>query len=110
MSGQHEEAIHQIGGQEVVEVEEKKKESMPEEPHWSILSEFEKRAYAYASSIAALASPVSSTIYYPAMNILAADLNTSLTNINLTITTYMVLFLRLVLNNILTFILRSFKL
>ncbi len=95
MSGQDEEAIHQIGGQEVGKIEKKDKEAMPEEPHWSILSEFEKRAYAYASSIAALASPVSSTIYYPAMNILAADLNTSLTNINLTITTYMVIFLSL---------------
>ncbi|KAJ5096681.1 major facilitator superfamily transporter [Penicillium angulare] len=58
-------------------------------PH-STFSKFEKGAYVYVASLAAFASPVSSSIYYPAMTTLAKDLNTSLTNISLTITTYMI--------------------
>lgn len=59
-------------------------------PH-SVFSRIEKGVYVYVASLAAFASPVSSSIYYPAMTTLAADLHTSLTNISLTITTYMVL-------------------
>lgn len=58
-------------------------------PH-SVFSQLEKGTYVYIASLAAFASPVSSSIYLPAMTTLAADLHTSLTNISLTITTYMV--------------------
>jgi hypothetical protein len=57
---------------------------------FSIFSEFEKRLYAWSASLAAFSGPVSSTIYYPALNLLAEDLNTTATKINLTITTYLV--------------------
>jgi hypothetical protein len=60
-----------------------------EQPH-SIFSKRQCVANVYIASLAAFASPVSSSIYYPAMLTLAHDLNTSLTNINLTITTYVV--------------------
>ena len=60
------------------------------EPQYSTFSELEKKLYVYIASCAAFASPVASAIYYPVLNILAADLHTTLTNINLTITTYMV--------------------
>lgn len=59
-------------------------------PPFSVFSRFEKGLYIYIASLAAFASPVSSSIYYPAMNTLAEDLHTSLTNISLTITTYLV--------------------
>lgn len=59
-------------------------------PH-SLFSKLEKGIYIYIASLAAFASPVSSSIYYPAMSTLATDLHTSLTNISLTITTYMVI-------------------
>jgi hypothetical protein len=61
----------------------------PEPPH-SIFPKWQRMAYVYVASLAAFSSPVSSSIYYPAMLTLAKDLNTSLTNINLTITTYLV--------------------
>lgn len=61
-----------------------------DEQPFSIFSEFEKRFYAWSASIAAFAAPVSSTIYYPALNLLAEDLNTTAAKINLTITTYLV--------------------
>ena len=59
-------------------------------PPFSIFSRWEKTIYVYTASLAGFASPVSSSIYYPALNLLARDLHTSLSNINLTITTYLV--------------------
>ncbi|PMD30085.1 MFS general substrate transporter, partial [Hyaloscypha variabilis F] len=61
-----------------------------EAPPYSIFPRYERLFYAWLASVAAFASPVSTSIYYPALTILAKDLNTSLGNINLTITTYMV--------------------
>lgn len=68
-------------------------EVQPERPSQAPHSIFSKRqriTFVYIASVAAFASPVSSSIYYPAMVDLSKDLNTSLTNISLTITTYMV--------------------
>lgn len=42
------------------------------------------------ASFAAFISPVSASIYYPALNSLASDLNVTVSTINLTITVYMV--------------------
>lgn len=62
------------------------------EPPYTIFPKWQRATYVYIASLAAFASPVSSTIYYPAMLTIATDLNTSLTKISLTITTYMVQF------------------
>lgn len=59
-------------------------------PVHSIFPRWQRIIYVYIASLAAFASPVSSSIYYPAMSSLAHDLNTSLTNISFTITAYMV--------------------
>jgi hypothetical protein len=59
-------------------------------PSHSIFSKQQRVVYVYVASLAAFASPVSSSIYFPAMLMLARDLNTSLLNINLSITTYLV--------------------
>lgn len=60
------------------------------EPAYSTFTEFEKKLYAWIASVGAFASPVSAAIYYPALTDIANDLHTSIGNINLTITTYMV--------------------
>jgi hypothetical protein len=70
-------------------VAEPKARDSTEPPH-SIFSKRQRVVYVYIASLAAFASPVSSSIYFPAMLLLARDLHTSLLNINLTITTYMV--------------------
>src|SRR5260370_15584163 len=62
----------------------------PLEPPFSIFPKWERSTYVYIASLAAFASPVSSSIYYPAMLSLAEDLNKTLADISLTITTYMV--------------------
>ncbi|KAN0115479.1 MFS general substrate transporter [Hyaloscypha variabilis] len=61
----------------------------PEQPY-SIFPKWQRVVNVYVASLAAFASPVSSSIYYPAMLTLARDLDTSLTNISLTITTYLI--------------------
>lgn len=62
------------------------------EPPYTILSEKEKIFTIIMASFAAFISPVSSSIYYPALNPLARDLNVSVSKINLSITVYMVLY------------------
>jgi outer membrane biosynthesis protein TonB len=61
----------------------------PGPPH-SVFSKRAKVTYVYIASLAAFVSPVSTSIYYPAMVVLASDLNTSYANITFTVTTYMV--------------------
>lgn len=61
-----------------------------EPPPYTIFNKYERVLYAWVASVAAFASPVSTSIYYPALTVLATALNTSLQNINLSITTYMV--------------------
>ena len=60
------------------------------DPPFSVFSRIEKRVYVYIASLAAFTSPIATAMYFPALNILASDLHTSVANINLTITTYMV--------------------
>ena len=58
----------------------------PPELPFSIFSPGEKRFVVVIASLAALFSPLSANIYYPALNTLSEDLHESLSKINLTIT------------------------
>ncbi|KIV92445.1 hypothetical protein PV10_03742 [Exophiala mesophila] len=59
-------------------------------PVYSVFSKNQKRFIIFMASWAGFFSPISGTIYYPALNPLAADLNVSNTLINLTLTSYMI--------------------
>lgn len=59
-------------------------------PLYSVLPNGEKTFVIMAGSFAALISPLSSSIYLPALPSLASDMNVSVSLINLTITTYLV--------------------
>jgi hypothetical protein len=65
-------------------------EPITPEPPYSIYPKWKRMVLVYIASVAAFASPISSSIYFPAMLELAKDLNTTLTKIGLTVTTYMV--------------------
>lgn len=65
-------------------------EQQPPKPPFSIFTSSERRFIVVMASLAALFSPLSANIYYPALNTLPEDLHESLSNINLTITTYLV--------------------
>lgn len=57
---------------------------------YSIFTKTQKRGIVLLVAFAAVCSPLSSFIYYPARNALANDLHVSLNKIDLTITSYMV--------------------
>lgn len=58
---------------------------------FSVWSKNEKRLIVAAGSLAAFFSPLSSSIYFPALNTIADALNVSGSQINLTVTTYLIL-------------------
>lgn len=60
-----------------------------QEPY-SIFTKAQKRLIILAAAIASTFSPLSANIYFPALNSIAQDLKVSPSQINLTITTYMV--------------------
>lgn len=57
---------------------------------YSVFTENQKRFIVFTASWAGFFSPVSSQIYFPALNTLASDLDVSNSLINLTLTSYMV--------------------
>lgn len=62
----------------------------PEQPPHTMLTEKEKIFTIIMASFAAFISPVSASIYYPALNLLAQDLDVTVNKTNVTISVYMV--------------------
>lgn len=57
---------------------------------FSVFTVNQKRAIVTTGSFASFFSPLSSSIYFPALNTIATALDVSITKINLTVTTYLV--------------------
>lgn len=57
---------------------------------YSVFTSTQKRLIILTAALASSFSPLSANIYYPALNSIAKDLGVSPSQINLTITTYMV--------------------
>ncbi|KAJ5910691.1 hypothetical protein N7504_005334, partial [Penicillium tannophilum] len=64
--------------------------NIPSDAPYSVLPAGEKTLVIIAGSFAALISPLSSSIYLPAMTSIAQEMNVSVSLINLTITTYLI--------------------
>ncbi|KAK7927614.1 MFS multidrug transporter [Apiospora marii] len=60
------------------------------QPNYSIFMTWQKRAIVLGAAAGAFFSPLTAQIYFPALGMLAKDLNVSITQINLTVTTYMI--------------------
>ena len=76
---------------EMVDMEEAAiPDSTPNADPFSVYAAKQKKVILVAGSFAAFFSPVSSNIYFPALNTIAKDLHVSLSQINLTVTTYQV--------------------
>lgn len=78
-----------------VEEIEKHEEAVPEqipsaEPPYSIFTKQEKLSIVLLVALASVFSPLSSFIYYPALTSVTNDLHTTLSKVNLTITSYMI--------------------
>ena len=82
--------VNKDNGNGETEPESLNQEQVVPEPPFSIFSPGEKRFVVVIASLAALFSPLSANIYFPALNTLSEDLHESLSKINLTITTYLV--------------------
>ena len=67
-----------------------KQYSLPASEHYSIFTVRQKKTILMAGSFAAFFSPLSSNVYFPAINTIAKDLRVSISQINLTVTTYQV--------------------
>ena len=65
-------------------------DSTPTADIFSVYTARQKKVILIGGSFAAFFSPVSSNIYFPALNTIAKDLHVSLSQINLTVTTYQV--------------------
>lgn len=65
-------------------------EEDPPEPPYSIFSEPVKVIVIITASFAAIISPMSGSIYFPALPSIAADLDVSISLVTLTVTTYLV--------------------
>lgn len=59
-------------------------------PPYSTFTTGEKRMIVLAAALAAFFSPLTGQIYFPALNVIAKDFNVTASQINLTVTTYMV--------------------
>jgi hypothetical protein len=66
------------------------KEAVEQDFPYCIMSERRKIFLVLLVSFAAIISPISSSIYFPAVNDLSRELNVSITLIDLTISTYLV--------------------
>ncbi|KAI1747048.1 major facilitator superfamily domain-containing protein [Xylaria castorea] len=62
----------------------------PSGEKYSIFTTFEKRGIVLAAAAGAFFSPLSAQIYFPALDALSRDLHISITEVNLTVTTYMI--------------------
>ncbi|XXG94772.1 galactokinase [Hypoxylon texense] len=59
-------------------------------PNYSAFSDWEKRGIVLGSAIGAFFSPLTAQIYLPALTVLAKEFNVTVSQINLTVTTYMI--------------------
>ena len=80
----------QTSGHVAQEPIERQQAALDSEQEYSIFSKNEKRFIVITATLAAALSPISTNIFFPALNILASDLHVSNSLINLTVTSYMV--------------------
>lgn len=59
-------------------------------PLYSVFTKQQKRLIVFIASLGGFFSPLSASIYFPALNSLATDLNVSVELISLTLTSYMI--------------------
>ncbi|KAI1383323.1 major facilitator superfamily transporter [Hypoxylon trugodes] len=59
-------------------------------PNYSVFTEWEKRGIVIGAAIGAFFSPLTAQIYLPALTTIATDFHVTVSQINLTVTTYMI--------------------
>lgn len=59
-------------------------------PNYSVFTDWEKRGIVLGAAIGAFFSPLTAQIYLPALNVLSNEFHVTVSQINLTVTTYMI--------------------
>lgn len=89
-----EESLHNDGPEDTGDGKLQDLEKAPtqedDSPPYSIFTTWQKRSIALGAACMAIFSPLSSQIYLPALPTVASDLDVSITQINLTVTCYMI--------------------
>lgn len=80
----------QVSSAEAIDAEPPSERQTVAGAKYSMFTTFEKRSIVLAAAVGAFFSPLSAQIYYPALDALSRDLHVSVTEVNLTVTTYMV--------------------
>jgi len=70
--------------------EKTKLEKIESGPPWSSFGRWEKKFIVMIASLGAFFSPLTTNIYFPALNQISTDLGVTISQVNLSITTYMV--------------------
>lgn len=78
-----------VSGNDALQPVEDNKE---DEPPFTIFTVLQRKLIVSTISFIGLLSPLSASVYFPAINTLSNDLHVSIVDINLTITTYLVKF------------------
>lgn len=78
--------------QEEAEGDEEGHHCQQKQEQYSVFTVNQKRAMIATGSLASFFSPLSSSIYFPALDTIARKLDVSITRIDLTVTTYLVSF------------------
>ena len=77
-------------GEAPVEPQLERNQAITPGEQYSVFTVGQKRAIVLAGSFAAFFSPMTGSIYFPALTTIADDLNVSASSINLTVTTYLI--------------------
>lgn len=88
MSSEEVKAVH--SGDATPQLEAVDPNKNTEQRDYSVFTVSQKRWIVAAGSLAAFFSPLSSSIYFPALDTVAKALGVTVTKVNLTVTTYLV--------------------
>ncbi|XDG06658.1 hypothetical protein ABKA04_006273 [Annulohypoxylon sp. FPYF3050] len=72
------------------DAEPSSEQPIDQRPNYTTFTEWEKRGIVIGAAIGAFFSPLTAQIYLPALNVLAAEFDVTVSQINLTVTTYMI--------------------
>ena len=78
------------GGQVVQQSAPQSQQNAVDQEDYSVFTVNQKRAIVPAASLASFYSPLSSSIYFPALETIASSLGVSTSKVDITVTTYLV--------------------
>ncbi|KXJ85486.1 major facilitator superfamily domain-containing protein [Microdochium bolleyi] len=79
------------GSQGTHKQDEQSEQQQPPGPPYSVFTDLQKRCIVFIVALTTLLPPLTASIFYPVITLLSRELNVSITEINLTITIYLII-------------------